>query len=93
MKNQNGVTLVYLVIIILVTVIIASLTLITSLSAFKQMKYETFKAELEEIQTAVNKICEDYELAVELDNTITDYSTYFSQRYGSSPKTVRRKYE
>ena len=88
MKKQNGVTLVYLVIIILITIIIASITFVTSLSSFRQMNYEAFRAELEEIQTAVNETCEDYELAKESNSNITDYETYFLERFGISPSTI-----
>ena len=95
MKNQNGITLVYLITIIIIMIIIASITVGVSLSSFKQMKYETVKAELEEIQTVVNEICEDYELAGIDDDSDgdEDYSTYFEEKYGSIPDTVEDSIE
>lgn len=87
MRNQKGVTVVSLIVTIILLLMLASITVSTSLSSYKTMKYQTFKAELEEIQDAVNEISESYSLEKELNSSIS-YSDYFTDKFGSSPQLV-----
>ena len=87
MRNQRGITIVSLVITIIVMLIIASITIVSSIDAFRTMAYQTFRTELEEIQSAVNETCENYSIERGLNNNL-NYSSYFTNKFGSSPTLV-----
>ena len=87
MRNKRGVTIVFLVITIVIMFIIASITITSSIGAYRTMVYQTFKTELEEIQEAVNETCESYSIERSLNNDL-NYSNYFTDRFGSSPVLV-----
>ncbi len=87
MRNQRGITIVSLVITIVIMFIIASITITNSIGAYKTMAYQTFKSELEEIQSAVNETCENYLIERSLNNDL-NYSNYFTNKFGSSPTLV-----
>lgn len=81
MRNNRGITIVALVVTVIILIVLASMTAITSIDAYNQMQYETFKAELEELQKAVDVVAEEYKMASEV-NTYADYSEFFSNYYG-----------
>lgn len=85
MKNQNGVTLIALVGTILILLILASITITTSIQSYKQMRFETFKAELNEVQLKVDEICEDFKIFKKENGTTATYSDYFTEKFGSAP--------
>lgn len=87
MRNQKGVTVVSLIVTVVVMLIIASVTITASLSSYKTMRYQTFMAELEEVQSAVNETSESYLLERSLNSSLS-YSDYFTNRYGSSPRLI-----
>lgn len=81
MKNQNAITLISLVITIIVLFIITSITVISSIENYKQMRFETARVQLEEVQKKVDEICSDYNsYKNELENQ--NYSEYFKEKYG-----------
>lgn len=82
MKNQNGITMVMLVTIVIVLIILASITVVSSIQSYREMKFNTFKSTLKEIQGKVDEICEDYKLQ---EGT---YTEYFTKVYGSSPSLI-----
>jgi Tfp pilus assembly protein PilE len=86
MSNSKGVTLISIVVTITVLIILASITAVASKDAYTQMKFEKFKAKLEEVQKKVDEISTDY--GVYLKNT-TDtkpsYANYFISKFGTSP--------
>lgn len=87
MRNQNGITLITLLISIILLMIIATITVFNSVELYEQMRYETFKAQLKEMQAAVDKVCEKYKT-----KGYTSYkdnvSGFFKVEYGSSPLTL-----
>ncbi len=87
MGNQKGITMVSLVITIIIMLIIASITIVSSIKAYNMMRYETFQAELEEVQSAVNELCETYSVEKSLNSDLT-YSTFFENKFGNVPKLV-----
>ncbi len=87
MRNQRGVTIVSLVVTIIVMLIIASITITSSIGAYRTMIFQTFKSELEEIQDAVNETCESYSLERTLNSDLS-YSDYFTNKFDSSPRLV-----
>lgn len=88
MRNQKGITLVYLVVTIIILIILASITITASLSSYKNMKYELVKAELEEIQEAVVEMIEDCTLEKNTDNSVTDYATYFEKKFETTKSHI-----
>lgn len=87
MRNQNGITLITLIISIILLMIIATITVFNSVELYEQMKYETFKTQLKEMQAAVDKICEKYKTkgyTSYKDNT----SGFFKVEYGSLPLSL-----
>jgi Tfp pilus assembly protein PilE len=86
MRNQKGVTLISLIATIIVMIILAAITTVTSMNTYNEMKLESFKAELEEVQKKVNEIAADYEIYSKKNGEETSYSNYFSYKFnGSSP--------
>lgn len=87
MKNQKGVTLIFLVVTIMILITIAGLTVTSSIELYKKMRYENFIAKLEELQGAVDKMCEKYE-----SGDYTSFSSggnaFFSTVYGTTPGTL-----
>lgn len=84
MRNQKGVTLISLITTVIIILMLAGITATSSISSFKSMKYQTFRSELEEIQDAVNEICEKYALLKQSDSTIDSYNGYFEKIYGEN---------
>lgn len=80
MKDQKGVTMIMLVAIIAILIILASVTIVSSLNAYRQMRYNTFTAVMDEVQGKVDEICADYKL-----KGYDSYTEYFSNVYGDSP--------
>ena len=60
MRNQSGITLVALIVTVIILIIIATITVYNSIDMNKSMEYENYIAQLEELQSAVDKICEKY---------------------------------
>lgn len=60
MKNQNGITLISLVITIILVVILASVAIYTGIESYDNMRAEAFIAKMKTIQEAVDKLCEEY---------------------------------
>jgi len=100
MRNQKGITLISLVITIILMVILAVITSVSSINSYNQMRYETFKAQFEEIQRATDEICTDYQL-YKNDESITNmdaedegttseknYKTYFQYKYEEVPTAL-----
>ena len=50
MRSSRGITMLSLIATILIMIIITSITIFTTIQSYDQMKFETFKAELQEIQ-------------------------------------------
>ena len=67
MKSNKGITLISLIASVLLIIILAATTVVTSMNAYNQMKFEGAKAELEEVQKLV-------------DETASDYQTYLKER-------------
>lgn len=61
MKNENGVTMVSLVVTIILMVILASVTTYSGIESYKDMKKENYIAQLKVIQEKVNLIAEEYQ--------------------------------
>ena len=90
MKNNKGVTLILLIVTVIMLGILASVTVVTSIEAYKEMKFEGAKAELEEIQKLVNKIASDYQTYLketDSNSTETSYVDYFNSRYNVSARS------
>lgn len=84
MKNNKGITLISLLSSVVLILILASITVVTSTNAYKQMKFEGAKAEIEEMQKLVDEIATDYQTYLSEQNSTTkDYKDYFKDRYGS----------
>ncbi|MCI8309185.1 MAG: hypothetical protein HFJ45_03035 [Clostridia bacterium] len=89
MKNDKGVTLVFLVTTIIIMFIIAAVTGIASMRTYYDMQFETFKAKLEEVQKKVNEISEDYGLYTKTNNSAS-YADYFKSKFsGSAPDLLK----
>lgn len=94
MKNNKGITLISLVSSILLLFILAATTVTTSMNAYKQMKFEGAKAELEEVQKLVDEIASDYQTYLsEKGNTTLGYSDYFNDRYKESSSDGKTIFE
>ena len=61
MKNENGVTMVSLVVTIILMVILASVTTYSGIESYKDMKKENYIAQLKVIQEKVNLIADEYQ--------------------------------
>lgn len=85
MRNQNGVTLISLGVTIIILIVLASITVITSVQSYKEMRFQTFKSQLEEIQIKVDEICEDYKIFKKEVGADTTYSEYFLAKFNSVP--------
>ncbi len=83
MKNNKGVTLISLITSVVLLIIIAGLTISTSVSSFNQMKFEGKKSEIEEMQKLVDEIATDYQTyLLERHSGNNEYVDYFKVRYG-----------
>jgi type II secretory pathway pseudopilin PulG len=60
MKNENGITLVALVVTIIVIIILASVTTYSGIESYKYMKQENFVAKMKVIQEKVDLIKSEY---------------------------------
>jgi type II secretory pathway pseudopilin PulG len=60
MKNENGITLVALVVTIIVIIILASVTTYSGIESYKYMKQENFVAKMKVIQEKVDLIKTEY---------------------------------
>ena len=58
MRSQKGITLITLVATIVVLIILAGITIYSSIDNYKIMRYENYIAQLEELQLAVEKMSE-----------------------------------
>lgn len=94
MKNNKGITLISLVSSILLLFILAATTVATSMNAYKQMKFEGAKAELEEVQKLVDEIASDYQTYLsEKGNTTLGYSDYFNDRYNENKSNGKTTFD
>ncbi len=92
MRNNKGVTLVALLATIMIMIILGALTIPASIRAYKQMKFESSKAEIEEMQAKVDEISRDYETyLVETKDEInkSTYKEYFQDRYDAYFDTIK----
>ena len=87
MREQKGVTLVFLVVTIIILLMIAGITMTTSINLYKKMKYESFIAQLEEIQGAVDKMCEKYDSG-DYTSFADSTTSFFTEVYGGAPGTL-----
>lgn len=87
MRSQKGITLITLAISVVILLIISSITIVNSIELYEQMNYEAFQAELEEVQAAVDKICEKYKTKgyTSYNNTSNGF---FKSEYGSIPYSL-----
>ena len=84
MKSNKGITLISLISSVILLLIIASVTIVTSVSAYNQMKFESAKAEIEEMQKLVDEIATDYQTYLnEQSNPDPGYVEYFKARYNA----------
>ena len=86
MRNEKGITLISLVASIMLIFIIAGITITTSVNSFNQMKFNSAKAEIDEVQKLVDEIASDYDTyAIEIkgDASTGTYQSYFKERYNA----------
>ena len=91
MKKNSGIVLASLVITIIIMLIIATITVYSTLESYNRMKYESFRVEMEEIQRKTDEICDDYKIYLKYRSTTdadTNYQSYFLNKYGNSPKKL-----
>lgn len=84
MRSNKGITLVSLLASLILIIILAATTIVTSMNAYNQMKFEGAKAELEEVQKLVDEIAADYQTylkELEVGSAAANYSDYFNTRY------------
>jgi len=88
MRNNKGITLISLVSTVLLVIILAAITALTSMDSYNQMKFETFKARMEELQRKTDEVSADYQKYIK-DKTVAEasknYKAYFASKYGESP--------
>lgn len=86
MRKQEGVTLIFLAVTIIVLCILAGITISSSIDMFKKIRYENYITQLEELQSAVDKMCEKYKTS-----GYTSYSDFFMNKYSKVPSTIAKK--
>jgi Tfp pilus assembly protein PilE len=92
MRKSKGVTLISVVTTVLVLIILAAVTAVTSMDAYNQMRFETFKEKLEEVQKKVNEISSDYGVYLKKNSGDT-YANYFASKFnGSWPQYFSQVY-
>jgi Tfp pilus assembly protein PilE len=92
MRKSKGVTLISVVTTVLILIILAAITAVTSMDAYNQMKFETFKEKLEEVQKKVNEISSDYGVYLKKNSGGT-YANYFASKFeGSYPQYFSQVY-
>lgn len=85
MRDNGGITLISLVSSIILILILASMTIVTSMSSYNQMKFEGSKAEIEQVEKLVDEIASDYQTYLsEENNTSKTYQDYFNSRYANN---------
>jgi len=86
MKNNKGITLVSLISSILLIIILAATTIVTSMNAYNQMQFEGAKAELEEMQKLVDELASDYQVYLKQasDSENATYVDFFTTRYNNN---------
>ena len=87
MKTNKGVTLISLIIALFLIVMLTSITVSASVNAYKQMKFDAAKSELEEVKRIVDEIAADYQTYLkEIRGTDkgTTYKDYFAERYNDN---------
>ena len=87
MRNKKGVTLIFLVVTVIILLMMAGITITSSISLYKKMKYEKFIAQLEELQGAVDKMCEKYNTG-EYTSFSDSTTGFFVEIYGEVPGTL-----
>lgn len=87
MKKQSGVTLITLAITIVVLGILATITIINSVDTYLRMNFENYLAQLDELQAAVDNMCEKYKT-----EGYTSYldaeNGFFIKKYNKIPGTL-----
>lgn len=63
MKNENGITLISLVMTIVLIFILASIGTYTGFESYENMRVQAFVAKMKTIQEAVNNLCEKYSVS------------------------------
>lgn len=87
MKKQEGITLIFLTVTIVILLILAGIVITSSIDMYKKMRYENYIAQLEELQGAVDKMCEKYK--TEGYASYSDPSEgFFIKRYNKIPGTL-----
>ena len=82
MKSNKGITLISLISSIMLIMILSSITIYTSISAYNKMKFEGAKAEIEQMQKLVDEIATDYQTyKQEQHDGDNGYVSYFKDRY------------
>lgn len=87
MRNQEGITLITLIVTIIILMILTTITIYNSIDMYFQMHFENYIVQLEELQSAVDKMCEKYKT-----DGYTSYSDpengFFIKKYGKIPGTL-----
>lgn len=93
MESNKGITLISLVSSVILILILASVTVVTSMSSYNQMKFEGAKAEIEQVEKLVDEIASDYQTYLnEKEGTSgLSYSTFFQARYNISSTDISGK--
>jgi len=87
MKTNKGVTLISLIIALFLIILLTSITVSASVNAYKQMKFDAAKSELEEVKRIVDEIAADYQTylkEIRGTNKGTAYKDYFAERYNDN---------
>lgn len=74
MKNQNGITLISLVMTIILIMILASVGTYTGFETYENMRVEAFVAKMKTVQEAVDKLCDTYTIQ-EINNMGLSYTS------------------
>ena len=83
MNSNKGITLISLISSVILILILASITIVTSVSAYNKMKFEGAKAEIEQMQKLVDEIISDFQTYESEQGTEKTYQDYFKDRYNA----------
>ena len=87
MRSQKGITLITLVVTIVVLIILAGITIYSSIDNYKRMRYENYIAQLEELQLAVEKVSEQYKVGEYVSYSDTT-NGFFIKKFDNIPGTL-----
>lgn len=87
MKKQEGITLIFLTVTIVILLVLAGIVITSSIDMYKKMRYENYLAQLEELQGAVDKICEKYKSEGYISYA-DPIEGFFIEKYSKIPGTL-----